>query len=166
MALRFGAYYLPYVIEKGEWWRLFTSMFLHFGISHIVNNMISLYVLGNIVEAYYGKIRFLILYLVAGVGGNLMTLFVDLHSSGVEYGLEAGASGAIFGVMAAFVFFAVNPLTRKAFPFKRVIAGIFFALLPGFTSSGISLTAHIGGFITGLVLSFILNPYKQRKRLN
>ena len=155
VALRFGALYTPYVIVKGEWWRLFTSMFIHFGLTHIASNMVSLYMVGRIVEAYYGKIRFLVIYLAAGLGGGLLTLVTDLQSR--DFSLTAGASGAIFGIMSAFVVFAVNPVTRKAFPIRRVISGIFFALLPGFYTSGISVTAHIGGFIVGLILSFVFS---------
>lgn len=161
VAVRFGALYTPYVIERGEWWRLFTSMFVHFGLSHIASNMLSLYVLGNTVEAYYGRVRFLILYLVSGLGGSILTILIDLQST--EFALNAGASGAIFGIMSAFVVFAVNPATRKIFPIRRVIAGIFFALLPGFYTSGISVTAHIGGFVTGLILAFILDPHHSRR---
>ena len=68
VSLRFGALYVPYVVEKNEWWRLFTSMFIHFGLTHIASNMVSLYMVGRIVEAYYGKIRFLVIYLAAGLG--------------------------------------------------------------------------------------------------
>lgn len=161
VALRFGALYTPYVIGRGEWWRLFTSMFIHFGISHIANNMISLYMIGNTVEAYYGSVRFLILYLLSGLGGGLFTMLLDINKA--EFALTAGASGAIFGIMSAFVVFAVNPVTRKIFPIKRVIAGIFFALLPGFMTSGISVTAHIGGFITGLITAFITDPHRVKK---
>ena len=160
VSLRFGALYVPYVVEKNEWWRLFTSMFIHFGLTHIASNMVSLYMMGRIVEAYYGKIRFLVIYLAAGLGGGLLTLVTELQSR--DFSLTAGASGAIFGIMSAFVVFAVNPLTRSAFPIRRVIARICFALLPGFYTTGISVTAHIGGFIVGLRLAFLLDPYKRR----
>ncbi|MDD5955489.1 MAG: rhomboid family intramembrane serine protease [Lachnospiraceae bacterium] len=161
VSLRFGALYVPYVVEKNEWWRLFTSMFIHFGLTHIASNMVSLYMVGRIVEAYYGKIRFLVIYLAAGLGGGLLTLVTELQSR--DFSLTAGASGAIFGIMSAFVVFAVNPVTRRAFPIRRVIAGIFFALLPGFYTTGISVTAHIGGFIVGLILSFLLDPHHVRR---
>ncbi|MGN0240485.1 MAG: rhomboid family intramembrane serine protease [Candidatus Weimeria sp.] len=161
VALKFGALYTPYVIERGEWWRLFTSMFIHFGLSHIASNMLSLYVIGNTVEAYYGRVRFLILYLLSGLGGGLFTILLELNNTG--FALTAGASGAIFGIMSAFVVFAVNPVTRRIFPIRRVIAGIFFALLPGFMNSGISISAHIGGFITGLIIAFITDPHRSKK---
>lgn len=157
VSLRFGALYVPYVTESDEWWRLITSMFVHFGITHLASNMVSLYVVGHIVEAYYGSVRFTIIYLVSGLCGNLLTFATELSSR--DFSLSAGASGAIFGIMAAFVVFAVSPALRRQFPFKRVIAGIFFALLPGFYAPGIGVTAHIGGFVSGLILCFLLNPH-------
>lgn len=160
VALTFGASFTP-LIMQGQWWRLFTAMFVHFGISHIANNMLSLFILGRIVEQYYGHIRFLVLYIVSGLGGNILTVLLELHSG--EFGLSAGASGAIFGIMSAFVLFAVKPATRRFFPLKNVIAGIFFSIMPGFFNSGISISAHIGGFITGIILAFLLDPYKSKK---
>lgn len=153
IALTFGASFTP-LIMQGQWWRLFTSMFVHFGISHIANNMLSLFILGRIVEQYYGHLRFLILYLLSGLGGNVLTMILELGSG--KYALSAGASGAIFGIMAAFVIFAIKPETRRIFPLKNVLAGIFFSILPGFISSGISLSAHIGGFVTGFVMVLLM----------
>lgn len=160
VALTFGASFTPFIMQ-GQWWRLFTAMFVHFGFSHIANNMISLFILGRIVEQYYGHFRFLVLYLVSGLGGNILTVLLELHSG--QYALSAGASGAIFGIMSAFILFAVKPETRRIFPLKNVIAGIFFSIMPGFFTSGISISAHIGGFITGIILAFLLDPYKSKK---
>lgn len=160
VALTFGAAFTPFIMQ-GQWWRLFTAMFVHFGISHIANNMLSLFILGRIVEQYYGHFRFLIIYLVSGLGGNILTVILELHSG--NFGLSAGASGAIFGIMSAFVLFAIKPATRRFFPLKNVLAGVFFSIMPGFFNSGISISAHIGGFITGIILAFLLDPYKKRQ---
>ena len=159
VALTFGAAFTPFILQ-GQWWRLFTSMFVHFGISHIANNMLSLFILGRIVEQYYGHFRFLVLYLVSGLGGNILTVLLELHSG--DFNLSAGASGAIFGIMSAFVLFAIRPETRRCFPLKNVLAGVFFSIMPGFFNSGISISAHIGGFITGIILAFLLDPYKHK----
>jgi len=159
VALTFGAAFTPFILQ-GQWWRLFTSMFVHFGISHIANNMLSLFILGRIVEQYYGHFRFLVLYLVSGLGGNILTVLLELHSG--DFNLSAGASGAIFGIMSAFVLFAIRPETRRFFPLKNVLAGVFFSIMPGFFNSGISISAHIGGFITGIILAFLLDPYKHK----
>ena len=162
IAVKFGALYTPYVVEKNEWWRLLTAEFVHFGTSHLLSNMISLYFLGQIIEPYYCKVHFLLLYLLSGIGGNVLALFLDLKKT--EPPVSAGASGAIFGCMAVFIVFALDPMLRGRFPLKRVLAGIVFALLPGFAVQGIGISAHIGGFLTGLILAFALKPGRRIKK--
>ena len=78
VALRFGAYYAPYVLGDGEWYRLFTSVFLHFGPEHLGSNMLSLYVLGSFVEQYFGRLRYLVIYLISGLCGNLLVMGIDM----------------------------------------------------------------------------------------
>ena len=99
--------YAPAVV-LGQWWRLFTAMFLHFGLAHIASNMLSLYLLGRPCETVLGHVRMLILYLVSGVAGNVLTLIADLYENGFDprsmtvttdnFAVSAGASGAIFGL--------------------------------------------------------------------
>ncbi len=162
VAIRFGAQYLPLVM-KGEFWRVFTAMFLHFGWNHLASNMISLLVIGQIVELYFGRIRFLLLYLISGIGGNLLSLFMDMGSA--DPGISAGASGAIFGIMASFVIFALDSHMRKAFPLPRVLLGLLLSLAPGFYSTGIDLYAHLGGFFVGLVVAFLLKLTLPRRQV-
>ena len=76
--LNYGAAYTPYIVEKGEVYRLFTSMFLHFGIEHLVNNMLVLFVLGSRLEQVIGKIRFVLIYLLGGIAGNILSLVLDV----------------------------------------------------------------------------------------
>ncbi len=83
VAYRFGAMYAPAVV-LGQWWRLFTAMFLHFGLAHIASNMLSLYLLGRPCETVLGHVRMLILYLVSGVAGNVLTLIADLYENGFD----------------------------------------------------------------------------------
>lgn len=97
--LEYGAAYTPYIIQNGEVYRLFTSMFLHFGIEHLVNNMLVLFVLGSRLERVIGKIRFLLIYLLGGIAGNVVSLFLELKMQ--EFSVSAGASGAVFAVMGA-----------------------------------------------------------------
>ena len=162
VAIRFGAQYLPLVLQ-GEYWRVFTSMFLHFGWDHLAGNMFSLFIIGQIVEPYYGRIRFLLLYLISGIGGNLLSLFMDMGST--EPAISAGASGAIFGIMAAFLIFALDSQMRRAFPLPRVLLGLILSLAPGFYSSGINLFAHLGGFAVGLLMAFLLKLTLPRDRI-
>ncbi|MCH4035060.1 MAG: rhomboid family intramembrane serine protease [Lachnospiraceae bacterium] len=154
VALSFGALYTPLVTEYGQLWRLFTAMFLHFGIQHLGSNMISLWAIGPYAETFFGKARYLLLYLVSGICGNLLTVAVELHTG--SYALSAGASGAICGLLSVFLIFALMPQTRRAFPLPRVLAAIALVLLPGLTDQSISMTDHLGGLIGGFLLSAVM----------
>jgi membrane associated rhomboid family serine protease len=130
-----------------QYYRLFTSMFLHYDFLHIASNMITLIIVGPAVEVMVGKIRFLVLYLVAGIGGNVLSYLIA-----PLYGGSAGASGAIFGVMGAYVVLAL--LQRK--PMGPVVALIGINLVLGFTGN-IEWQAHIGGLLVGSVLALAFN---------
>ena len=105
-----GAMYTPMVME-GQYWRLFSSMFLHFGFEHLAYNMFSLFFLGDILESIVGPVRYLIIYLIGGLGGNLVSFYMSIQSE--SYKISAGASGAIFAVMGAFFYIALR--NRKGF---------------------------------------------------
>ncbi len=166
VAVRFGALYTPFVLRYGEYYRLWTAMFLHFGIDHLGSNMISLFVLGGYVESYFGRIRFLFIYFIAGLCGNVLTLFMDFLP-GAEPALSAGASGAICGLLGVFIVFAMTPGIRRYFPMKRVLLGIIFSLAPGLGNPEISLRAHIGGLIGGFLTALFFQKvmeFRNRKR--
>lgn len=93
--VRMGAVWPPYV-KQGEYWRLFTATFMHFGFEHILNNMLVLICAGPILEKAMGHIKYLCLYLIAGVGGSTLS-YVQMIARG-KYDVSAGASGAIFGI--------------------------------------------------------------------
>jgi membrane associated rhomboid family serine protease len=131
------------VHQSNEYYRFVTSMFLHVSFFHIGSNMISLLIVGPAVEVMLGKSRFLALYLLAGLGGSLASyLFTPANTVG------AGASGAIFGVMGAYVVLA----HRRRQPLQTVVALIAINLVIGFTGN-IDWRDHIGGLVVGLVLA-------------
>ena len=99
--LEHGAMYDPAIIEGHEYYRILTSMFLHFGIQHLLNNMVLLGALGWNLELEIGRVRFLIIYFGSGIMGNLLSLFWDVSRG--ESVVSAGASGAIFGLMGALL---------------------------------------------------------------
>lgn len=144
------------LIAHGEYYRLFTSMFLHIGLIHLAFNMYALYVIGQDVEQLYGAARFLLIYLLGGLGGSLASY---LLSSG---GLSAGASGAIFALIGASI--AYFYLHRNTFGARGqaqlrsmlMLAGI--NLLFGFTIPGINNLAHLGGLVFGALVGAILAP--------
>ena len=94
--LKLGATYNPAIVMKNQWWRLFTAQFLHIGIMHIASNAIMIWYIGQYAEPIFGHLRFLLLYLASGVGGNLLSL-----AFGNDNSLGAGASTALFGIMGA-----------------------------------------------------------------
>ena len=161
VAMKFGALYTPYVMQYGQWWRIVTSMFLHFGIDHLASNMISLGAIGPYAEWYYGKAGMLFLYFAGGISGNLLTIAVENRSG--DYGISAGASGAIFGLVSIFIIFALTPGLRRIFPMKRVILAIVLMLLPGFYDHSISMTAHAGGLLGGSVMALVLLPLRAHR---
>lgn len=153
--LQHGAMYEPMVTQQHEFYRIFTSMFLHFGITHLLNNMVLLGALGWNLELEIGKIRFLIIYLVSGIGGNLLSLYFGISAE--TYAVSAGASGAIFGLMGALLYVVIANRGRLGrLSGRGMLFMVVLSLYFGFTSSGVDNWAHIGGLITGFVMAVIL----------
>ena len=142
----FGNY--PPLVKEGEYYRLFTSMFLHADIIHIACNMYALYVLGPQLESFFGKIKYLIIYLLSGIIGNLFVLIFETNSIGV------GASGAIFGLFGALLYFGYHYRVYLGSVIRtQVLPVILINLFIGFTTPGISNAAHIGGLVGGALTS-------------
>ena len=99
-----GAMY-PEYIKEGQYWRLFTSMFMHFGLMHILNNMVVLGAVGQIVEKAMGHVKLLIIFLVSGMCGSVLSYIVMLYNN--DFAVSAGASGAIFGLVGALVWIVI-----------------------------------------------------------
>ncbi|CAN5832823.1 hypothetical protein BH11BAC7_BH11BAC7_36110 [soil metagenome] len=137
----------------GQPWRLFTSMFLHFGIIHLAVNMYALYSLGRMIEPFIGKWRFLFLYLFAGLGGSAVSLW--WHAN--DLSVSAGASGAIFGLFGLFAAVLTTDLIRQDVRkdlLKSMGKAIVFNLLIGLYG-GIDNSAHIGGLLTGMAGGYL-----------
>lgn len=152
---RHGAMFVPYVTEQGEYYRIFTSMFLHFDFQHLMNNMVMLIAIGYTLEHAVGKVRFLIIYLVSGAGGTILSMLQDIHTG--EYAVAAGASGAIFGLLGATLYVAVRHHGRIGEISGRgllFIAGL--SLYYGYTNGGVDNFAHIGGLLSGFILAVLL----------
>lgn len=156
-----GAMYVPYIQEYGEYYRLVTSMFLHFGFEHLMNNMISLWFLGGVLEQEIGKIKFLLIYFLSGIAGNVVAALGDIYTG--DYAVAAGASGAIFGIIGALLYIALRNHGRiGSISGKGIVLMVALSLYYGFTSTGIANLAHIGGLVTGFVLSVLL--YRKRHK--
>jgi membrane associated rhomboid family serine protease len=148
-------------VSQGQVWRIFTAMFLHFDIFHIGLNMLSLFFIGTAVEVFYGKWRYLAIYLLSGILGGVVTYF--LAPADV---IAAGASGAIFGVFGALgVFYIVNRRALGAFGRNAMFQWLFWLglnLVWGFSIPGIGIIDHLGGLVAGVLISFLLIPRMRR----
>lgn len=143
-----------FLIANGEYWRLVTPMFLHGGLTHLLFNMFSLFIFGPELEKIAGKARFITIYMLAGLFGDVATYF--LQSGDYRH---LGASGAIFGVFGAFG--ALVYYTKHVFPqLKQVILPIIvISVVMTFVGTNINVTAHIAGLITGFLIGLsYFNP--------
>lgn len=144
--IAFGANFGP-LVKNGELFRLVTAAFLHIGVIHLAVNMYSLHLIGNQIENYFGKTKYLIIYLGSAIVGSLLS--VVLTDS-----VSAGASGAIFGLLGSLLYFGYHYRLYLGSVLKdRIIPIIIFNLVLGFMISGIDNAAHIGGLIGGILLS-------------
>lgn len=154
-----GACYLPAVMQ-GEYYRIFTSMFLHFGFYHIAYNMLSLIFVGDILERAVGPVCYLIIYLCGGAAGNLLSLWMSLKSG--NYVISAGASGAIFAVIGALLYIAFR--NRKTFGqqnVKKLLIMVLLMIMQGTIDKGVDGFAHLGGLIGGFLLAVLLYHKKR-----
>lgn len=144
---------VPGLVQRGELWRLIASMFLHGGWLHWLANSWALYQLGTLYEVLFGSKRFALIYFATGIGAGVA-------SSLYNHGPAVGASGAIFGIMGAFIFsIQRSPLYRHQ-PWTRGLIGqlVFWIVVNiaiGYSLPFIDNVAHIGGLISGLLLGFI-----------
>lgn len=140
------------LIAEGQFYRLFTSMFLHAGLIHIGLNMISLNAIGPLVENIYGKYKYITLYLISGV-------VAALSSFAFSDSVSVGASGAIFGILGAVLVFSIKMkknIGRNLL--TNVISVIAINLMLGFSISNVDNYAHIGGLIAGVIFATALFP--------
>lgn len=143
-------------ILRGEVYRLFTAMFLHFDYSHLLGNMFVLFLVGLNLENMIGRWKFAVIYLVAGLGSSVVaTLFYLLTRQDV---VCAGASGAIYGIVGAMIWaLIIHAGKRRKFILWQVIVGGALSLGQGFIAEeGVSVSAHVGGFVVGFLVALIM----------
>lgn len=161
--VRMGASYTP-LVEGGEYWRLFTSMFLHFGLAHLLNNMVLLFFLGDYMERFLGKVRYLILYLGGGILGNIFSYWSELQQG--RQVVSAGASGAIFAVLGGLVVLLLLHRGRlEDLSLPRVLLMAALSLYVGFRSAGVDGFAHLGGFLGGALLAAAMKLFPGGRKL-
>lgn len=159
--LQHGAMYAPYVVEGHEYYRLCTCMFMHFGFAHLVNNMLVLFIVGQYLEEELGTIKYLVVYMAAGLGANILSLCYDVYTG--NYAVSAGASGAIFGIIGAMLYVVIRNRGQVGTLTSRgLIIMIALSLYLGFTSTGVDNLAHIGGLVTGFIMAMLV--YRKRRK--
>lgn len=157
--LKYGAN-LDVLVKNGEYYRLFTCIFLHIGIMHLLCNMYSLYIIGREVENLFGKIKYIIIFILSGIFGSIMSLAFT-HNT-----ISAGALGAIFGLLGALLYFGMHYRTYLGEAIKRSIIPIIVVnLIIGFFAEGIDLAAHIGGLVGGVLVAMMVGvPDKSKAK--
>lgn len=152
--MQYGAVYPPLIAEKGEYWRFFTATLMHFGFDHLLNNMVILGAAGQVLEKALGKIKYILLYFIAGIGGCVLSYLQMVHSG--DYAVAAGASGSIFGIIGALAWILILHKGRyESLTGRGMILMIVISLYYGVTTGDVDNWGHIGGFVMGFVLSII-----------
>ncbi len=151
-----GAMITEVVLRDGDFYRLFTAMFLHADIQHLINNMIMLALVGAIVENYTGHAFYLFMYILSGLFGNMISMAYEIRNN-LRW-VSVGASGAIMGLVGfVAVWILIN---RKSFVKNRnmifrLLLLMIFVVQACFFQEGANTAAHLGGFLTGFVLGII-----------
>ena len=156
--ITFGAN-LGFLTKNGEYFRLLTCAFLHIGIVHLLFNMYALYVIGPQVESFFGKFKFTLIYLLSAISASTLSLIFN------DNVISAGASGAIFGLLGALLYFGYYYRVYLGNVLKsQIVPIILINLVFGFVVSGVENAAHIGGLIGGVLTSMALGaPDKNNK---
>ena len=153
------------IVQSGEVWRLISAAFLHVSLIHLLVNMYSLVIIGTQVETFIGKFKFLFVYLISAICGNLLSLIFNEANI-----VSVGASGAIFGLMGALLYFGYHYRLYLSEAIKtQIIPVIVLNLLLGFMVNGVDNAAHIGGLIGGYLASMAIgieNKSKTRDKVN
>lgn len=162
--LRFGANFRPLTVEAGQWWRLLGSAFLHIGVVHLLVNMYSLKVVGEVLEKFMGNTRYLTLYGLSAVSGSLASVLTG------QARVSAGASGAIFGLIGACVVLGYRhrhdiPRPMRQSMVNGMLPALGYNLLFGLSVPGIDNAAHMGGLVAGAALAWMLPPRVVTERL-
>jgi len=143
------------LIQAGEVWRLFASTFIHIGIIHLAFNLYALWALGPLSEESYGHRRFFVIYILSGLGGSIASFLFSPA-------LSAGASGAIFGLLGALLYYSYkHPALWKSGLGMNLVVVILINLGFGFVQPGIDNFAHLGGLITGTLTCVLLSSFSQ-----
>lgn len=150
---KWGGNFGPAIVD-GEWWRLISAVFVHIGIVHLLSNMLALGFIGYALEPLLGKQRFLVAYLLSGITGSLLSMYIHPQI------ISAGASGAIFGMFGVFLAVLSTNLTKarmRSVALPSMALYVLYQLAAGM-KDGVDNAGHLGGLIGGLLIGYALYP--------
>ena len=161
LMLRYGAVYEPLIFQEHQYYRLLTACFMHFGIEHLVNNMLVLFALGDVVERELGHLPYLVAYLLSGIGANAISTIYNLRLG--RYVISAGASGAVFGVMGMLLWMVIRRggTAFSGMSARRLMVCIALSIYLGAVDGGVDVAAHVGGLICGILICMLLYRTKR-----
>ena len=149
-----GALY-PTNVLGGEWYRLVSAMFLHFGAEHLISNMFMQYFLGDMLLRALSQWKFAVVYVLAGIGGNVASLVMMIVTG--DFAVAAGASGAIYGIIGALLWVVLrNGGKFESISVPRMLLATALYITYGFTTEGVDAWAHVGGALVGFLAAIIL----------
>ncbi|MCQ2512683.1 MAG: rhomboid family intramembrane serine protease [Lachnospiraceae bacterium] len=159
-----GASFGPYVFEEHQFWRILTSMFMHFNFQHLLGNMIYLGIAGFNLEKTIGHVKYILIYMLSGIGAGLISC-AYYYFTGVNT-VCAGASGAIYGLIGAVIVLTFKSRGRlsKSMMWVRIGIVLLFLFYSNFTNSQVDAVAHIAGFLFGIILTLSFNGGRKKKR--
>ena len=163
-----GAFSILLIQETKEYYRFLTAVFLHADIDHLLSNMVVLYFLGNGLERKIGHIKYMILYFLSAMGGNILSAIYEAYYGNMF--TSVGASGAIFGVIAAvFLLVMVQGGRWENITWSRMLLMIVYSLYSGFISDNVNNAGHIGGFVAGLlimIMFYFISGLQKKKEVS
>lgn len=161
--LEHGASFAPLIFEKHQYWRLLTCMFLHFGSRHLFNNMLVLAFVGDRLEKFVGKLRYVLIYFGGGLLAGVLSAGLDYF--GNDFYVSAGASGAVFAVVGALAWLIIRHRGQLYdISIQQIILFIIFSIYLGFQGGSVDNAAHVGGLVCGFVLSMLFCGRKLKYR--
>ena len=147
-----GCVSLSYVMQ-GEFYRLLTAVFLHGSVDHYFSNMLLLYFLGDILERRVGRIWFLLMYLLTGVLGNVLSCFHE-YITGTYY-ISYGASGAVFGLIGMLFYLVIRRDEKIKISMPAMLFMVAYCVYSSFVGEQVNVAAHLGGLLSGMLLMFV-----------
>lgn len=141
-------------VMAGQYYRLFTCMFLHVNAAHIFGNMIMILFVGDELENITGHLKYSIIAIIGGLSGNVATLFFDNMRK--MYPFSMGASGLAYGILGGMIACMIKKRDNRNISLKKIIVVTILMLITDFTTTNVNAIAHLGGLIAGLILGIIM----------